>query len=144
MVNNRIVSRFDGDHPPPEGASRKIPDGPLYPADEVLALLAQECEPSIQLWTRKCTSDAQRLGLDLDDLRALLEQALHSGRFKGSEWCRQGSNGPWAACDAYELLRKEWIENAHKYMTVEYYLKFAVARTGRVLLLVSCHLSGNW
>jgi hypothetical protein len=122
---------------------RKIPGGPLYPAAEVLALLEQEREQGIQLWTRKCTSDAQRLGLDLEDLRALLEQALGSGHFKGSEGCRQGANGPWAACDAYQLLRNEWIDNAHKDMTVEYYLKFAVARTGRVLLLVSCHLSEN-
>ncbi|WP_173865186.1 hypothetical protein [Thiohalocapsa sp. ML1] len=144
MVNRTIVSRFAGDLPLAEGAPRKIPGGPLYPAAEVLALLEREREQGIQPWTRKCKSDAQRFGLDLHDLCVLLEQALRSGRFRDSEWCQQGSDGPWAACDAYQLLRQEWIENAHKHMTVEYYLKFALARTGRVLLLVSCHLSENW
>jgi hypothetical protein len=69
---------------------RKIPGGPLYPAAEVLALLEQEREQGIQLWTRKCTSDAQRLGLDLEDLRALLEQALGSGHFKGPKGAGKG------------------------------------------------------
>ena len=127
-----------------KGADRKIAGGPLYPTGEVLALLEREQEQGIRLWTRKCTSDAQKYELDLQDLSVLLEEAVCHGRFKGSEWCEQRPSGPWAACDAYQLFRDEWIENARKSMRVEYYLKFAMARTGQLLLLVSCHLSEDW
>lgn len=141
MVNNRIVSRFTGDPPANDGDCRQIADGPLYPAAEVLTLLGKERENALSLWTRKCKSDAQKYGLDLEDLSDLLTEALRDGYYKGSEWCVQRPNGPWAACDVYCLNRSEWIENAHKYMKMEYYLKFAMARSGLLLLLVSCHLS---
>lgn len=141
MVNKTIVSRFTGDLPLDEGACRKIADGPLYPAGEVLALLDREREQAIELWTRKCKSDVQKYGLNLDDLYGLLDEALRNGSYRGSEWCVQRPNGPWAACDAYRLFRNEWIENARKFMKMEYYLKFAMARSGQLLLLVSCHLS---
>lgn len=141
MVNKTIVSGFTGDLPLDEGACRKIAGGPLYPAGEVLALLAREREQAIELWTRKCKSDVQKYGLNLDDLHGLLDEAVGNGNYRGSEWCVQRPNGPWAACDVYRLFRNEWIEYAHKFMKMEYYLKFAMARSGQLLLLVSCHLS---
>jgi hypothetical protein len=124
-----------------EGENRKIAGGPLYPAQEVLALLTREQERAIVLWTRKCKSDVQKYELNLDELYVFLAEALRNGSYRGSEWCVQCPNGPWAACDVYSLVRNEWIKNAHKFMKMEYYLKFAVARSGQLLLLVSCHLS---
>ena len=37
----------------------------------------------------------------------------------------------------------EWIEAAYKSFEVEYYVKFAVGKSGHVLLIVSCHLPEN-
>ena len=65
---------------------------------------------------------------------------LDKGRFLGSEWCVQGENGPWAACDAYGVLRLEWSGVAHKKMPIEYYVKFAINEKGNWLLMASCHL----
>ncbi|MET0008713.1 MAG: hypothetical protein ABW124_05350 [Candidatus Thiodiazotropha sp. 6PLUC9] len=139
MVSKTIVSRFTGDLPLDEEACRKIAGGPLYPADEVLALLAGSGAQAVQAWTRKCTADMQKWSLDTDDLYELMEIAVRSGRFRGAVWCVQRPNGPWAACDAYSLVRREWIAYARKEMDMEYYIKFAIAKTGKLLLVVSCH-----
>ena len=133
-----IVSRYTGSPPLGETASRTIPGGPLYPVGEVLELLEKE-GAQIIAWTNKCQRDIQKWELDLDDLCQLIELAVSSGRFRGSEWCVQHSNGPWAACDAYSLVRREWIKYARKEVTTEYYIKFAIAKTGELLILASCH-----
>jgi len=141
MVSDKIISQYMGTLPVPVGSDRGIPQGPLYPAAEVLKLL-QDCGASgIQVWTKKCTADLQKLLLDTDDLVDLLRESVLGGRFIGSEWCRQTPDGPWAACDAYALYRREWVAVAHRDMPMEYYLKFAIGKTGKILLLVSCHLS---
>lgn len=139
MVNTRIVSRYSGKLPLGEGVSRKIPGGPLYPPSEVLALLADSGSQAVHAWTDKCNRDIQKWSLDAEDLCELIEIAVRSGRFRGAEWCEQRPNGPWAACDAYSLVRREWMAFAHREMDMEYYIKFAVAKTGTVLLVVSCH-----
>lgn len=141
MVNTTIISRFSGRLPLGEGESRKITSGPLYPAEEVLALLANPGSQAIHAWTDKCGRDMQKWSLDADDLCELLEVALKAGRFLGAEWCVQRPNGPWAACDAYALVRQEWIPYAHREIDMGYYIKFAIAKTGKVLLVVSCHPS---
>ena len=51
-----------------------------------------------------------------------------------------GLHGPWAACDAYVLVRTEHLPHLRKDMECEYYIKFAIGKTGTVLLLASCHL----
>lgn len=139
MVNTTIVSRFTGELPYGEGANRKIQGGPLYPADDVLALLAGAGSQGVTAWTRKCGEDMQKWELDADDLHELIKVALKTGRFRGAEWCEQKPGGPWAACDAYSFMRKEWVSYAHREMDMEYYIKFAIAKTGKVLLVVSCH-----
>lgn len=139
MVSNTIVSRFTGELPKSENGPRHIAGGPLYSAEEVRQVLDRFGAEAVKAWTRKCIDDVQKLGLDADELRELVESALGSGRFRGSEWCVQYANGPWAACDAYSLVRREWIENAHKFMDIEYYLKIAISKTGRCLLMASCH-----
>ena len=141
MVNDTIVSRYTGKLPLKTGASRKIPGGPLYPAGEVRALLKDLGGQAVYAWTDKCSRDMQKWALEADDLCELLGIALQTGRFRGAEWCVQRPNGPWAACDAYSLVRWEWVEYAQREMDMEYYIKFAIAKTGKVLLVVSCHPS---
>lgn len=139
MVSGRVVSLFTGELP--ASPDRGIPHGPLYPAAEVLKLLKDCGIRGIQVWTRKCAADLQKLMLDADDLADLLRESVLGGRFIGSEWCQQTPDGPWAACDAYALSRREWVAVAHRKMPMEYYLKFAIGKTGKILLLISCHLS---
>jgi hypothetical protein len=143
MVTTRIVSRFSGPPLPGEAAGRKISGGPLYEATEVLGLLDRAGGAAVQAWSRDCIRDVQKLELDGDDLAGLIGEAVHCGRFLGAEWCVQKPDGPWAACDAYSLRRHEWIEAAGKEMLAEYYIKFAISKTGLLLLLASCHLSGS-
>ena len=139
MVTKTIVSRFVGDPPSDEAACRKIADGPLYPVDEVMALLAKSDARTVRVWTNKCQRDVQTLSLDTVGLCKLMEIAVQSGRFRGAQWCVQRPNGPWAACDAYSLVHREWIDTANRYMDITYYIKFAIAKTGNLLLVASCH-----
>lgn len=139
MVNTTIVSSFTSALPLGDGKSRIIPNGPLYPAADVLQLLGNGGSGSIRAWTTKCIKDLQKWSLDDDDLLGLVTTAVRSGRFRGAEWCEQNPGGSWAACDAYSVSRKEWIPAAHKEMDIEYYIKFAVGKTGNILLLISCH-----
>lgn len=142
MVNNTTnVSAYSG-QPPSEAGSKRIhiEGGPLYAVTDVLALLDAGDEQTV-LWTRKCVADVQQLAYGISDIRALLKQALTGGQYLKSEWCVQKPTGPWAACDSYRLQRIEWIEHAHKEMHIEYYVKFAIGKTGKLLLLVSCHIS---
>lgn len=139
MVNNQInVSAHEGE-PPLAGEARKIIGGPLYKTARVLSIL-RSGEESARAWTRRCKDDLQKYTLDAADTVELLTEAIQYGRYRDSEWCEQRPTGPWAACDAYTLTRKEWIPYAHKEFTIEYYIKFAIAKTGTVILLVSCHL----
>lgn len=139
MVNTTIVSRFTGELPLQAGACRKIAGGPLYPEEEVLALLAGTGGEAVRAWTERCSRDLQKWSLDADDLCELIDIAVRAGRFIGAEWCVQHPNGPWAACDAYSLVRQEWVPHARRDMEFTYYVKFAIAKTGKVLLVVSCH-----
>lgn len=139
MVNSTIVSQFQGPpNPPKGGGSRKIPGGPLYPVAQVVVLLESA---DIRLWTKKCIQDAQKLAFDTDDIKQLMQSAFTEGRYIDSEWTVQSSRAgaPWAACDAYSYQRDEWIANAGRNMKVEYYLKFSIAKSGKVILTVSCH-----
>jgi hypothetical protein len=140
MVNTKIVSRYAGTLPKGT-ADRKIQDGPLYPAHEISELLARGGSQAIQAWNRRCVSDIQKWDLGEDDLLDLVKLAMRSGRFIRAEWCEQRPNGPWAACDAYSVIHREWIPAMHKEMDMEYYIKFAIGKTGNILLLISCHPS---
>lgn len=142
MVSANIVSRFSGT-PPVAGENRHISDTPLYAPAELLELLGRQGCDGITQWTRDCIRDMQKWSLSLDDALELIELAVKRGRFLGAEWCHQKPGGPWAACDAYSLTRLEWIDHAHREMNVEYYVKFAIGKTGQILLLVSCHPSGS-
>jgi hypothetical protein len=142
MVNNVNVSCYNGTPPQVEDSNRKITDGPLYSPDELLILL-EKGEDALRAWSQKCIKDQQKYGLTLEDTLELIQIALQEGVFWGSEWCIQKPSGPWAACDAYRLSRPEWIQHAHKDMRIEYYVKFAIAKTGVIILIASCHPSEN-
>lgn len=119
---------------------RRIAAGPLYAVDDVLEALAAQ---TLRVVTRKAMRDVQELSLDDEELAQLIRRAVQYGRYKNSEWCEAGRTQTatsWAACDAYTVSRDERNETAGKSFTCEYYLKFAIGKTGLVLLVVSCHL----
>ena len=119
---------------------RRIAAGPLYAVDDVLEALAAQ---TLRVVTRKAMRDVQALSLDDEELAQLIRRAVQYGRYKNSEWCETGRTHAaisWAACDAYTVSRDEWNETAGKSFPCEYYLKFAIGKTGLVLLVVSCHL----
>ncbi|EKO3892080.1 hypothetical protein P0F32_003252 [Vibrio metschnikovii] len=142
MVNNQLnVSAFEQQPPATTTTTERIHiDGPLYVVEDVLRILESEANTAIP-WTRKCIQNIESLALDTDDIRDLLKQAITQGQYVNSEWCVQKPTGPWAACDSYRLQREEWREHAYKYMSCNYYVKFAIGKTGKILLLVSCHVS---
>lgn len=135
------ISRYDGSVPTLENPERKISGVPLYDKNQVLTLLNENGSDGFKAWTRDCIADLTKWQLDHDDVLNLIRLCLHTGKFLGSEWCQQKPNGCWAACDAYRVFKTEWVKNADKDMTFEYYLKFAISKSGQLLLLVSCHLS---
>lgn len=133
MVSFRVISEYSG-YPVP-GNRVKIGAGPLYDLARVQALAARA--DRVKLLTTKCRQDVQNLGWDEEDVSQLL-LSLTAGDYKDSEWCDNG-NGAWAACDAYTIKRREWVETARKELTMDYFLKFAISKTGTLVLMLSCH-----
>lgn len=133
MVNFIIVSEYSGG--PTPGDRVKIDGGPLYSLERVQGLVSAPVQ--LRLWTKRCRVKVQELGWDAEDVAELV-QCLSLHDYKDSEWCENGK-GAWAACDAYAIRRREWVEAARKEMTVEYFLKFAIGKTGALVLMVSCH-----
>ncbi len=134
MVTFKNLSAYEGT-PPKYGERRKIPGGPLYKLAEIQALAATP--DAVYLWTGKCRRDVANLTLDAAAVGALLQE-LTARDYRDSEWCDNGK-GAWAACDAYNLRRNEYVETAGKTFRMEYFLKFAVSKTGKLVLMVSCH-----
>ena len=146
MVNTlKNISAYQGE-PPENLEPRIIESGPLYSRAKVLAALRLGRTPSP--FTKKCVRDLERFSLDLEkDVPDLIREALTSGTFLGSEWCQGKSPKLVVACDAYRLLRNEWVPYARKEMLFEYYVKYALKRPKdensepELILIVSCHLS---
>lgn len=139
MVKIVVLSEYSTSAPTQLGTGRiKIEGGPLY----VLARVQQLVDSSdcINLFTRTCIGQVHELfDSDLEQV-AWLIQALDSRDYIDSEWCENGKNGI-AACDAYRIRRTEVMAATNKPTKVEYFVKFAVSKTGKLVLLVSCHLS---
>jgi hypothetical protein len=139
MVSLKVVSAYIPAHEPMVGGDRTIShDGPLYELQRVQAIADRG--NGVRLWTRACIEDVANLAWDTTSIAELLSSLQRSGRFLGSEWCDNG-RGAWAACDAYAITRSEWIPYANKDMSITYYLKFAEAKTGQIILVASCHVS---
>lgn len=133
MVSFKVISEYSGG--PDPGDRVKIGVGPLYDLARVQALAA--CADRVKLLTQKCRQDVHNLGWDEDYVAQLL-LSLTARDYKDSEWCDNGK-GSWAACDAYMIRRREWVETARKEMTMSYFLKFAIGKTGTLVLMLSCH-----
>jgi hypothetical protein len=122
----------------------KIAEGPLYGLEEV-ATLARDLQ--LVLWTRRCIQTVRDLyegvrddyDSDLAMVADLLVRLGTSGRYLDSEWCENGK-GALAACDAYEVFRDDMIPATGKTIRTRYFVKFAIGRTGKILLMVSCHV----
>lgn len=95
---------------------------------------------AITVVTDKCRRDLHNLfDSDTEQVAGLI-QALGPQDYIDSEWCENGKSGV-AACDAYRIRRAEVIPATGKTATLEYFLKFAIGKTGKLVLMVSCHLS---
>lgn len=140
MVNNINISLYQGAPPtsrtPSNEERRIVTNGsPLYLAKDVLPLC---CVTGMSLWTEKSKRDLARFG-DLSTLTDLIPEIIQHGKYLGAEWCTSSSHGPWAACDAYTYKRMVYNEYMHKDLPEENYLKFALSKTGSLLLICSCH-----
>lgn len=141
-----VASEYD-DAPPAElGWEGRINiPGPIYPLERVVAL-AQEAS-RVNLWTRGSIQRAQALhgtsaiqfGSDTEYIASLLVELGVNGIYLKSEWCDNGKNAV-AACDSYQLVRREWAAGLGKFISVKYYLKFALSRAGNLILVVSNHV----
>ena len=139
MVKIFVLSLYSTSPPAQLGGGRiKIDGGPLYDLATVQQLVDDpDC---ISLLTRTCIGEVQKLfGSDTEQVAALI-QALSEQDYIDSEWCENGKTGV-AACDAYRIRCAEVAAATGKSMTMEYFLKFAIGKTGQLVLMVSCHLS---
>lgn len=136
MVTFKNLSAHDG-VPPAVGETRKIAGGPLYALARIKALT--KLPDAVNLWTAKARRDVANLAMDPADVGGMIRQ-LTERDYRDSEWCDNGK-GSCAACDAYALTRDEYVEHAGKSYRMVYFLKFAESRTGKLVLMVSCHTS---
>jgi hypothetical protein len=134
MVNFKVISEYSGG--PVPGDRVKIGVGPLYPLERVRALAKDPQQ--LRLWTRRCAKDVMNLDWSEVNVAQLLAD-LHPHQYIDSEWCTNGF-GVWAACDAYEVQRRDWVKTANKEMNMVYFVKFAIGKTGALVLIVSCHV----
>jgi hypothetical protein len=134
MVNSKIISEYSGG--PDPGDRVKIGVEPLYSLDRVKALAADPRQ--VRLWTKKVAKDVLNLNWSEVDVEELLVE-LRPHQYIDSEWCTNGF-GAWAACDAYAVTRREWVRTAKKEMNMVYFVKFAIGKTGALVLVVSCHV----
>jgi hypothetical protein len=137
MVKIFVVSKYITDPPKQLGAGRvKIAGGPLYPLSEVQQML--DDDNCLKEWTEKCRKDVDKWFEDDRQRVVDLLKSLKGGDYIDSEWCENG-RGAVAACDAYSLRVLEVAPATGKTLWIEYFLKFAIAKTGVLVLLVSCH-----
>jgi hypothetical protein len=136
MVNFVVVSAYDADSPAQPGRV-KIAGGPLYDLARVQAIVTVDGQ--LLAWTQKCRKDVYNLfDADLDAVADLV-CSLQASDYIDSEWCENGQRAI-AACDAYRLRRLERMPSTGKTLPVTYFLKFAIGKTGRVVLMMSCHV----
>lgn len=134
MVTLSIVSEYSLASPR-HGGGEKIAGGPLYALARIRTILKDGT--GLTLWTRDCVSNVQALGWENSDVIDLILQ-LREGDYIDSEWCENG-RGAFAACDAYSIRVKNWIEAANKDMWIAYFVKLAINKLGTMVLTVSCH-----
>lgn len=139
MVKTVVLSEYSAEPPEQPGRFKILTPGrqPLYPLARVHHLARDE--KRLFLWTRRCRLNVHELfDSDLDRVAELVLSLRPEG-YIDSEWCENGQGG-LAACDAYRTRRQETMAATGQPVTVEYFVKFAIGKTGQLLLLVSCHL----
>lgn len=139
MVTFNILSEYSQDPLTQMGLRLKIASGqPLYALERVQALAGDGQQ--IKAVTQKCLQNIETLfGGEYDDVADLI-RAVRLSDYRDSEWC-ECSRGSVAACDAYVVQRVELLSGSGHQVTVAYYLKLAIGKTGQLVLMVSCHLS---
>lgn len=95
-------------------------------------------ERALQAWTEKCRKDVRKWFDDDWERVAGLLLTLRRQDYKDSEWCENGK-GAIAACDTYTVNAVETVPATGRSVRMEYFLKFAVSKTGALVLIVSCH-----
>lgn len=135
MVKLIVVSEYSSD-PPTDIGRVKIDGGPLYDLKRVQALL--QGESRLQAWTEKCRKDVRKWFDDDWQRISGLIGSLRSADYIDSEWCENGK-GAVAACDAYSCHLMETAPATGQPLRMEYFVKFAVSKTGTLVLIVSCH-----
>jgi hypothetical protein len=137
MVKIIILSEYSLNPPKELGNGRiKVANGPLYDLKRVQTLVQKK--DSFKEWTEKCIKDVYKW-FDADMERVIpLITCLRTNDYIDSEWCENGK-GAIAACDAYSVRLIEKAPATGQPLQMEYFLKFAISKTGTVLLLVSCH-----
>lgn len=144
MVNNLNVSAYTGQVPTIINNGRNtIQRGPIYDKINVLEIL-NSGDNNTAIMTKTCRKKIEDLSFDIADVRNLIKDAINDGIYKKSEWCivaeRNDGSASLAACDSYVLKRNELIQDSFNTIPIEYYIKFAIGKTGKLLMLVSCHL----
>lgn len=136
MVKIFVVSEYSL-NPHEGGQGRvKITSGPLYDLARVQTLARDENQ--LKAWTEKCRKDVLKwFDNDLERVGALI-LSLKPGDYIDSEWCENGK-GSIAACDAYSISVMETAPATGRPVRMAYFLKFAVGKTGALVLIVSCH-----
>lgn len=137
MVKIFVLSEYSHNPPTVLGTGRiKISGGPLYDLARVQALVLDE--DRLNAWTDKCRKDLRKW-FD-DDLQRVADLigSLKTSDYIDSEWCENGKSAV-AACDAYSVRRRERAPATGQTLQMEYFLKFAVNKTGTLVLMVSCH-----
>ncbi|NWF45277.1 hypothetical protein F3K02_08425 [Hydrogenophaga sp. D2P1] len=137
MVKIFVLSEYSNNPPAVLGTGRiKIARGPLYELAAVQALVQDE--EKLKAWTDKCRNDLRKW-FD-DDLQRVADLigSLKKSDYIDSEWCENGK-GAVAACDAYSIRRFERAPATGQALQMDYFLKFAVSKTGTLVLMVSCH-----
>ncbi len=138
MVKPLVLSEYNHNPPQAPGAGRlKIGTGPLYDLERIQNLVNDENQ--LFAWTEKCRKDIRKLFHDDLSCVAELIRCLKKTDYIDSEWCENGK-GALAACDAYSIRRLETMPATGHSMSVEYFLKFAVGKMGKLVLTVSCHV----
>lgn len=142
MVSSLNLSLYSGSPPQNSDGDLRISDGPLYSKESVMKILTDLGADSIRVVTKRANSHIKKHDLDIDDgVLKLLKLALKTGNYLKSQWCEHHKGGPWSACDSYSVIESKWNQYMYEDLETEWYVKFAIGKAGKLILIVSCHSS---
>ena len=142
MVNRTNVSSWQGPVPTEAdlaGQARGIKERKRLYDDADLLALANGGEANLRLWTSDAQRDVAARTWDAEEVLELVRHAIKSGTSHWPEWCVQSPDGPAAACDVFTVFRTEIGRADGVKRLMQYYLKLAISRSGKLLLIASCH-----